>query len=73
MVRLGLKAAFLQRGLSQRETSRLTSIPENRLSTIVNGWSDPTADERRKLASVLKQTEQALFDTEASIEIWSAR
>ena len=72
-MRLGLKGAILQRGLSQRETSRLADIPETRLSSLISGWSDPTPDERRKLAAVLRQTENILFDSGTSIELRSAR
>jgi transcriptional regulator with XRE-family HTH domain len=69
----GLKGAILQRGLTQRETSRLSNIGENRLSSIINGWTQPTADERQKLTSVLRQPEDVLFDKGTSIEIRSAR
>jgi transcriptional regulator with XRE-family HTH domain len=72
-MRLGLKAAMLQRGLKQREISRLAVVPENRLSSIVNGWVEPTADERKKLSAVLRQPEGVLFDAGTSIEIRSAR
>jgi len=72
-MRLGLKAAMLQRGLSQRETSRLAAIPENKLSTIIRGWVEATPDERQKLAAVLHQPESVLFDAGTSIEIRSAR
>ena len=37
-MRLGLKGAILQRGLSQREVSRLAILGENRLSAIIHGW-----------------------------------
>ena len=72
-MRLGLKAAILQRGLSQRETSKLSDIPENRLSTIIRGWVDPTPHERARLSSLLKQDEAVLFDSSTSIEIRSVR
>jgi transcriptional regulator with XRE-family HTH domain len=72
MVRLGLKGGILKRGFKQREISRAILIPENRLSSIVNGWTDPTADERRKLAALLRLTEHELFDEGSSIEIRSA-
>jgi plasmid maintenance system antidote protein VapI len=68
---IGLKAAILQRGLSQRETSRLSSVPENRLSSIINGWAAATSEEKRKLATVLKVSEDVLFDVGSSIEIRS--
>ena len=68
-MRLGIKAAILQQRTSQRELSRSTNIPENRLSTIICGWVEPTSAERAKLASALLQSEAALFDENASIEI----
>jgi hypothetical protein len=70
---LGLKGAILQRRLSQRETSRLADISESRLSSLINGWSNPTQEERRKLTTVLRQPENILFDADTSIEIRSAR
>ncbi len=70
---LGLKAVLLQRQLSQRAVSRLSNVPENRLSSILNGWVHATADERRKLANVLKESEDVLFNRGTSIEIRSAR
>ena len=72
-MRLGLKAAILQRGLSQRETSRLSDIPENKLSSIIRGWTEAAPAERLRLAAVLHQPEAVLFDAETSIEIRSAR
>ena len=70
---LGLRGAILQRGLSQREISRLSNIAENRLSSIIRGWTQPTQEERQKLTSVLRQPEDILFDSATSIEIRSAR
>ena len=72
-MRLGLKGAILQRGLSQRELSRLSNVPESRLSALVNGWADPSPTERQKLASVLHQSDNVLFDDDTTIEIRSAR
>jgi hypothetical protein len=67
----GLKGAIIRRGLSQRETSRLSSVPENRLSSIIRGWTTATPEERSKLAAVLRQPEDILFDAGSSIEIRS--
>jgi len=39
----------------------------------LNGWVHATADERRKLANVLKESEDVLFNRGTSIEIRSAR
>ena len=50
-MRIGLNAAILQRGLSQRELSKQADILENRLSTIIRGWVEPNAYERKKLAA----------------------
>jgi transcriptional regulator with XRE-family HTH domain len=72
-MRLGLKAALLQRNLSQRELGRISNIPENKLSSIINGWTEPSGDERRRLAAALHQSEATLFDAGASIEIRGAR
>jgi transcriptional regulator with XRE-family HTH domain len=60
-MRLGLKAKILQQGISQRELGRRSNIPENRLSTIIHGWVNPTPQERAALASVLKADESLLF------------
>jgi len=67
----GFKAALLQRELSQRGLGRLSGVPENRISSIINGWVNPTSDERRRLATALHKSEDELFDTNASIEIRS--
>lgn len=72
-MRLGLKGAILQRGLSQRELSRLSNVPESRLSSLINGWTNPSPDERQKLTAVLHQPADVLFDTDTSIKIRSAR
>ena len=72
-MRLGFKAALLQRGISQSQLGRLANIHDSRLSRIGNGWIDPTPDERKTLAAILKRSEHELFDTNSSIEIRSAR
>jgi transcriptional regulator with XRE-family HTH domain len=72
-MRFGLKGAILKRGLSQRQLSRLSDVPESRLSALVNGWANPSPAERQKLASVLKQDANTLFDADSTIEIRSAR
>jgi transcriptional regulator with XRE-family HTH domain len=72
-MRLAIKAALLQRELSQRELGRISYIHETRLSSIINGWTEPSSDERRRLAAALHQSEATLFDAGASIEIRSAR
>jgi hypothetical protein len=68
---LGLKGAILASGRSQREVSRLTNIPENRLSTIVRGWIMPTPFERRQLVGLLHRSESELFDRDTRLDIVS--
>ena len=52
-MRIGLKVAFLESGLTQRAIAASTGIPESRLSGIVRGWFEPTEDERAALARAL--------------------
>jgi hypothetical protein len=61
-VRLALKTAILQGGISQRETAVLEVMDPSRLSLIVNGWVNPTPGERARPAAVLKQSEEILFE-----------
>jgi len=72
-MRLGLKGALLQRGLSQRGLARLSNIPESRLSSLIRGWADPSPEEGRMLAEVLGVAQEILFDAGTAIEIRSAR
>lgn len=62
--RLELKVAILRADPpmnTQREVARALGITEVRLSRIVHGVADPTPDERRHLARILKTTQAALF------------
>ena len=72
-MRVALKTAILQRGWSQRQVSKLADIPENRLSSIINGWTNPTPYERGRLSTLLQLPADVLFDPGASVEIRSAR
>jgi hypothetical protein len=56
-----LKVAIVESGRSQREISRDSGIPENRLSTIVQGWQEPRPEERQVLAGTLGRPEGELF------------
>lgn len=53
-MRVALKAAIFASGRTQRQIAAATGIPENRLSEVVRGWTDPRADEQRRLIRVLK-------------------
>jgi hypothetical protein len=59
--RIGLKIAILKAGKTQRQLAHETGLPENRLSTLVNGWCEPRSDERERLARALEQDENQLF------------
>jgi len=71
-VRVGLKAAIMARGLTQRQFSRLSDTPENRISELIRGWTEPTADERVRFSRLLNQSAEALFADDVRIEIRSA-
>jgi transcriptional regulator with XRE-family HTH domain len=70
-MRVGLKAAIMARGFTQRQFSRLSNIPENRVSELIRGWTDPTEAERSLLGKLLDQPADALFDTNVRIELRS--
>ena len=48
-----LKIALIRRFGSQVKAARPLDIPESRLSRLVNGHSDPTTDERKRLTVAL--------------------
>jgi transcriptional regulator with XRE-family HTH domain len=60
-VRLNLKRAILAAGLSQRELARGLGMPEQRLSGIVRGWTDPTREERKAIAERIGRSPRSLF------------
>lgn len=72
-MRVGLKAAIMARGLTQRQFSRVAEIPENRVSELIRGWADPTSDERTRVARLLNLPAETLFAEDARIEIRSGR
>jgi len=64
-INMRLKLAIVASGQSQRDLSLKTGIGEVRLSGIVHGRRDPTAEERRELARVLRLPQRKLFATAA--------
>lgn len=68
-MRLGLKAAILQSGQTQRQLARAADVAESRFSGIVNGWVEPTDAERGRIAKLLNQPAHVLFDPNSSIEV----
>lgn len=71
-MRVGLKAAIMARGLTQRQFSKISDIPENRISELIRGWTDPTPAERARVSKLLNVSADSLFATEdVRIEIRS--
>ena len=60
-LRRDLKVAILDSGLTQRQVSIATQIPETRLSAIVCLRADPTSEEKRALADLLRRPVESLF------------
>lgn len=72
-VRVGLKAAIMVRGWTQRQFSRVADTPENRISELIRGWVDPTPAERVRFAELLGTSADVLFSDDVKVEIRSAR
>lgn len=68
-VRIDVKIALLEKGLTQRSLAGATEIPENRLSNIIRGISWPSSTERSALA---EQLGKDYFATEDTVEARSA-
>jgi hypothetical protein len=62
---IALKVAIVERDITQREVARRADIPEVRLSLFVRGHLQPTEDEEKALARVLRRQRSDLFPTEA--------
>lgn len=58
---VALKVAIVESGKSQRVISRLTRIPETRLSHIVRGRIEPTDKERERISKALQRGVDELF------------
>lgn len=57
-----LKFAILSTVRTQIALSALTGIREDKISRIVQGWYQPTAAERRRIARALGRPEGSLFE-----------
>jgi hypothetical protein len=62
-VRLNLKVAIVTSGKTQRQLAADGNIPENRFSSIVNGWTTPRDDECQRIAELLGRSVEDLFDS----------
>ncbi len=72
MQQLKLKMAIFEAGRTQRWLTRQVPPPmsENRMSDIVQGWVDPTPQERLAISTALGKTPDQLFaETDVSREL----
>lgn len=67
-----LKLAIVQSGIPQRRIAARLRMSPFRLSRIVCGRQDPTADEQDRLAEYLNAPRRALFRIVALLTVWSA-
>lgn len=65
MMQLVLKMKLLERPEPQYELAARAGMSETRLSRIIRGRIQPTAEERKKLAEVLGVPEAELFPSAA--------
>jgi transcriptional regulator with XRE-family HTH domain len=61
---LNLKVAIWQTGLRQNRLAQTLNMDEALLSRIINGFREPTAEQRLRIAQVLQKNEQWLFARE---------
>lgn len=61
-MRVNLKAALLRCRIRQYEAANKLGITDTRLSRIVCGRLEPTDEEKRKLASLVREPIEKLFD-----------
>lgn len=66
-MRLRLKTAIWETGKSQRQIAAAAGIPENRLSTIINGWAKPRQAEREAIARAVNRSVRELFVDETTV------
>jgi transcriptional regulator with XRE-family HTH domain len=68
-MRVILKTTILRAYGTQRRFASATRIRENRLSSLIQGWADPSNKEKQTIARALGRSERGLFrnfDTEES-------
>jgi len=63
-----LKLQLWRTGMRQNRLARVLGIDEALLSKIVNGFRNPTAEVRGKIAAALKSDERWLFERAAGAE-----
>ena len=56
-----LKIAIIQRGIKQFDLSRLLGVDPAKVSKIVNGWTEPNKETKRKISQYLGKPIDELF------------
>jgi len=59
-----IKKRRLELEFTQYQVEKLTGINQSKLSLIEAGYREPTAEEKKKIARVLRTEAQELFDTD---------
>jgi transcriptional regulator with XRE-family HTH domain len=66
-MRLALKVAILASGMTQRDLSVKSRVPEVRLSAIVRGRAEPSEDEQAAIREALNSTDRELFQRRIAV------
>jgi len=61
-----IKKRRLELEFTQYEVEKLTGINQSKLSLIEAGYREPTAEEKKKIAKVLKAETQELFESDGN-------
>ena len=64
---LNLKVAIWQTGLRQNRLAQTLNMDEALLSRIINGFREPSAEQRSRIAQVLQKDEHWLFAREQEL------
>ena len=64
---LNLKVSIWQSGMRQNRLAQTLNMDEALLSRIINGFREPTAEQRSRIAQVLQRDETWLFAREADL------
>ena len=64
---LNLKVSIWQSGLRQNRLAQSLNMDEALLSRIINGFREPTPDQRARIAQALQKDESWLFAREQAV------
>lgn len=70
---LNLKLSIWRLGIRQNRLAQAINLDEALLSKIINGFREPSAEQRRSIAAFLKQDETWLFHREPDAQSEPAR